>query len=405
MPAGVASSETVEVAVVGGGPAGFAAGIACALSGIETALIAPRAEGDNRTTALLTGSVTALEGLGVWSRCRERAAPLAAMRIVDDRGGLLRAPEVLFRAEEIGLSAFGHNVENRCLMAALAARAAVLPTLRLVDRAVTELVHENAARKIVLQGDQTLRAKLVIGADGRESLCRRAAGIAIDRWSYPQVALTCNLAHGRPHHGVSTEFHTAAGPFTLVPLPGQRSSLVWVVGPAVGERLGALDDVEFSAAVERQAHSLLGKMRVEGPRAAFLLSGQTARRLAGDRIALVGEAAHVMPPIGAQGFNLGLRDVAALVELLVEARRRGGDPGGSELLQRYENRRRIDVRSRTAAIDLLNRSLLTDFIPLQGLRGFGLYLMDRIGPLRRMLMREGIASRFDEPKLMRGEPL
>jgi 2-octaprenyl-6-methoxyphenol hydroxylase len=177
-----------------------------------------------------------------------------------------------------------------------------------------------------------------------------------------------------------------------------------VVDPAEAEHLGALDAPALSAELERRAHSILGKVSVEQGRGVFPLATQTARSFARNRIALVGEAAHVIPPIGAQGLNLGLRDAATIGELVVEARRDGGDAGAPGLLAEYDRRRRADVTSRAFAVDALNRSLLSDFLPVQGARGFGLYLLDRIAPLRRAVMREGVEPAA-QPRLMRGEAL
>jgi len=247
------------------------------------------------------------------------------------------------------------------------------------------------------------RVRLVIGADGRRSLCRAAAGIGTHERAYPQTALTLNLAHARPHDDTSTEFHTESGPFTLVPLPGRRSSLVCVVDPARAAALAAVDDAELAAEIERRAHSLFGTMRVEQSRGVFPLTVETADAVVGRRTALVGEAAHVVPPIGAQGLNLGLRDGATIAEIVADARRDGLDIGAAEVLHRYETQRRADVTTRAIAVDLLNRSLLTDFMPAQGVRGLALYLVDRIGPLRRALMREGVAPAASQPRLMRGE--
>ena len=204
------------------------------------------------------------------------------------------------------------------------------------------------------------------------------------------MALACNVAHTRPHRDTSTEFHTEAGPFTVVPLPGQRSSLVWVTPPAEASGLADLSDDELSAEIERRSHSILGKIVVEPGRSLFPLAIETARRLAAPRVVLVGEAAHVIPPIGAQGLNLGLRDAATVGELVVEAHRDGRDLGGEDLTGGYERTRRADVMTRTVGVDLLNRSLLSGFLPLQGARGLGLLLLDRIGPLRRAVMREGV---------------
>ena len=393
---------TAEVAVIGGGPAGLVAAIALATAGVDTLLIAPPVEPDHRTTALLAGSVTALETLGVWPACVPHAAPLRKIRLIDATQRLIRAPEVLFSAAEIDLDAFGHNIENRHLIAALEARATVLKLPRIAGAALS--IASDDAGVTIKHSDGEARAKLVIGADGRRSLCRTAAGIGTNNQrAYRQTALTLNLAHARPHDDTSTEFHTESGPFTLVPLPGRRSSLVCVLDPAHAAELAAMNDAELSHEIECRAHSLLGAMAVEPGRGIFPLAIETADCFARDRIALVGEAAHLVPPIGAQGLNLGLRDGATIAELVAEALRQNIDIGAPQVLARYDTQRRADILSRSIAVDLLNRSLLTDFLPAQGARGLSLYLVDRIGPLRRALMREGVAPAASQPRLMRGE--
>jgi len=397
-------THSVEVAVVGGGPAGLTAAVALAAAGVETALISKTPPPDNRTTALWSASVAAMEALEAWPLCQADSAPLTAIRLIDDTRRLIRAPEVTFEAREIGLAAFGHNIANRHLVAALDQRAAGLPSLRRIEAAVTAVEPDDTGVTIRLDNGAAIEARLVVGADGRKSLCRQAAAIGTDRRDYPQAALTLNLAHARPHNGISTEFHTESGPFTLVPLPGLRSSLVCVTEPDEAEQLAALDAVALSAEIERRAHSILGKMEVEDGRGLFPLGVETARSFAARRIALTGEAAHVIPPIGAQGLNLGLRDVATICELVVEAKRDGRDAGGDDLLARYDRMRRADVTGRTVAVDMLNRSLLSDFLPVQASRGLGLYLIDRIAPLRRALMREGVEPAA-QPRLMRGEAL
>jgi len=397
-------ADTVEVAVIGGGPAGLTAAVALASAGVTTALVAKRPPPDNRTTALLSGSVAALEALDVWPMCRAQSAALTAIRLIDDTRRLVRAPEVLFEAGEIGLEAFGHNIQNRDLLAALEQRAAALPALRRIETAAVAIEPADSGVTVRLEDGGTLVAHLVIGADGRKSICRAAAGIETERRNYPQAALTLNLAHTRPHKGVSTEFHTESGPFTLVPLPGLRSSLVCVAAPDEAERLAELDAATLSAEIERRSHSILGKITVEDGRGLFPLGVETAQSFARNRIALVGEAAHIIPPIGAQGLNLGLRDAATISELVVEARRDSDDVGSTDMLAAYERLRRADVTSRALAVDALNRSLLSDFLPVQGARGFGIYLLDRIAPLRRAVMREGVEP-ATQPRLMRGEAL
>jgi len=254
---------------------------------------------------------------------------------------------------------------------------------------------------VTLGNATRLRCRLVVGADGHDSMCRAAAGIAVTRRRYPQVALTYTLAHARPHHDVSTEFHTAEGPFTLVPLPGLRASLVCVVGKTAALRLAALSGAALDAEIERRSHSILGKTRVEPGHGAFPLATATAARFAANRVALVGEAAHLVPPIGAQGLNLGLRDAAMIAEIAGDIHHAGGDIGDGRATAEYDRRRRADVASRTLAVDLLNRSLLADFVVVQGLRGLALYALARIGPLRRAIMREGVKPAAAMPRLMR----
>jgi 2-octaprenyl-6-methoxyphenol hydroxylase len=381
-----------DVAIVGGGPAGLSAAIALAQAGANTALIARRAPyADNRTTALLGASVDFLETLGVWPRCRDKAAALTTMRLVDDTGRLIRAPEVRFSCEEIGLEAFGHNIENRTLMAALEERAAESSNLIRFDDEAAAVVAEYAAVSIRTGNGTLISTRLVVGADGRHSLCREAAGIEVTKRELLQSALTFNIGHSRPHRNISTEFHTPQGPCVFVPLPGDRCSVVWVTNPREAERLMALGDDELSEAAEKQAHSILGRVKVEAGRNLFPLAIERPRQFARNRIVLVGEAAHVIPPIGAQGLNLGLRDGADIADIVREALAADEDPGATAALQRYDFKRRADVLSRTLAIDLANRSLLSDLLPMQSIRAAGLHLIGSIGPLRRLAMREGLA--------------
>jgi 2-octaprenyl-6-methoxyphenol hydroxylase len=383
---------TFDTVVVGGGPAGLTAAVALADTGARTALLARRAPyADNRTTALLGASVDLLDRLDVWRRCQDSAAPLRVMRLVDDTGRLIRAPEVRFVSEEIGLEQFGYNVENRTLVAALEARAVELPNLTRIDDEATTVVPEDSVVAIVTRQDKTLGGRLVVGADGRQSLCREAAGIEMHRRDLHQAAITFNIGHSRPHRSISTEFHTPQGPCVLVPLPGDRCSVVWVTSSAEADRLSALSDQELSEAIEAQSHSILGRTTVEPGRHKFPLAIERPAQIAKNRIALVGESAHVVPPIGAQGLNMGMRDAADLANIVQEALGLGEDPGSPQVLQRYAAARRSDISSRTFAIDVANRSLLSDLLPVQTARAAGLHLIGALGPLRRLAMREGLA--------------
>ena len=402
-----ARSLNCDVAIVGAGPAGLTAAIALACNGADAVCAGPPfnpdpARPDTRTTALLRGSVQLLKNIGVWPYCAAEAAPLDAIRIFDETGHLLRAPEVEFRAAELGFEAFGFNIPNQSLVAALLRRGSELARLRLVETSGADAVEPGAdAIRVHLVEQASIEARLVAGADGRNSICRRAAHIDTIGWSYDQSAIACNFEHTSPHGNVSNEFHHPAGPFTTVPLPGNSSSLVWVERPTVVERLMGLSDESFREALESRLQGLLGRVAGLGPRAAFPLSGLTARRFARSRIALIGEAAHVIPPIGAQGLNLGFRDAAHLAELVGRALDQNADPGGESVLHAYDRARRSDVVGRTLAVDLLNRSLLSSFLPIQLARGFGLHLLNALSPLRRYVMRQGLDAESELPDLMR----
>jgi 2-octaprenyl-6-methoxyphenol hydroxylase len=381
-------AERHDVVVVGAGPAGLTAALALRQAGLDCVCVGPVPrpdQPDRRTTALLDASVRLLdERLDLWRDLRPLAAPLRSLRIIDRTGRLLRAPDMMFEAGEINAEAFGYNIPNADLLARL---LEALGDGMIASAGATALHTQPDGVRIDLAEGRSLTARLVVGADGRNSLCRESAGIAIRSWSYDQTAMVCNFRHGRPHRDACTEFHFRAGPFTLVPLPGQASSLVWVENKAAAAELTAADPASFAAEIWERTEGLLGDIVELGPRAAFPLSALVADRLTAERLALIGETAHVMPPIGAQGLNLGFRDVIDLVDSVAGA----ADPGRADVLASYERRRRADVWSRTVAADLLNRTLTSDFPGVQLARGLGLTALSLAGPLRRAAMRQGMS--------------
>ena len=390
----------VDVAVVGAGPAGLATGLAMAELGLKAAVIGPPADPrDGRSAALFQGSIQLLKRVGAWPLIESAAEPLDAIRLVDATEALFRAPEVTFEAREIGAEAFGYNVPNSVLTAALEQLAAKRLT-RVVTPAVTAIEIGTQTVRLVTENAGTISAPLLAAADGRASSSRLAAGIETRSWSYDQAAVVCGFSHSRQHKRISTEFHRRSGPLTVVPGPGQTSNLVWVETPDEARRLEAYSDLEFAAALAHQLSGLLGTLSGFSPRRVFPLSGQTAVMLGKNRVALVGEAGHVMPPIGAQGLNLSLRDAATLAEIAATARDAGEDIGGPTVLARYDSARRPDVTSRIWTIDLLNRSLISSFAPVHYLRGLGLFALSTLSPLRRYVMRDGMSPESSMPLLM-----
>jgi len=377
-----------EVAVIGGGLAGMIAVVALARGGRNVALVAPPSpKEDRRTTALMDQSIRFLDRLTLWEKLRPAAAPLISMRIIDGTNRLLRAPTTSFRSAEVGLEAFGYNFPNKALMDVLEAAVAAEGNITRFTVMAETIGIASEAVTIKLSGGEEISADFVIGADGRKSKLRETAGIDVHTWSYPQSAMVLNFAHTLPHQNISTEFHTEHGPFTQVPLPGNRSSLVWVQNPSDATARIELSLAELGNVVEERMQSILGKVDVEEGVQIWPLSGMMAHRFGKGRIALIGEAAHVFPPIGAQGLNLSLRDIMALTDLLCA---RAELPIPSDAGSSFDRKRRVDIMTRTASVDLLNRSLLSGFLPVQMLRAAGLHILSAIPPLRNIVMREGI---------------
>lgn len=381
--------ERFDIAVAGNGLAGRIAAIALERLGYTVALIGPVVDSqDGRTTALMDQSIAFLEGLGVWDALAGRSAALKTMQIIDGTGRLFRAPTVPFRASEIGLDAFGYNFPNAAALEVLANIISANDRIHQIQGRISSAEFRPESVVLTPEDEGMVEAGFVVAADGRKSVLREAAGISVRRWSYPQTAVVLNFAHTIPHGNVSTEFHTPTGPFTQVPLPGMRSSLVWVQAPDEAEAFLALSNEEIARRIEMRMQSMLGKVTLEGKAQGWPLSGMTAQRFGKGRLALIGEASHAFPPIGAQGLNLSLRDIMALGDLLGQKR----DHEGPEAVgDAFDRKRRPDVLSRTASVDLLNRSLLSNFLPVQLVRAAGLHLLDLLPPLRNLVMQEGVA--------------
>ncbi len=395
-----------DVAVVGTGPSGLVAALALAQVGAEVVAIGPAPApsaraGETRTAALLTSSIDLLKSLGVWERLAGHAAPLKAIRIIDASRSLLRAPDIEFKASELGLAAFGYNIANTALTDALYARAQErLPAL--IPASVSNIVLGGSNAVLSVGDGARLAARLVVGADGRRSICRTSAGIGVSERRYEQGAIATSFSHSLPHADVSTELHKEAGSVTTVPLlDPHASSLIWVGPSAEIAALMQLDAERFGDALSERLGGLLGAIDNVGARTEFPVAGLSADRLAAKRIVLVGEAAHILPPIGAQGLNLGFRDAAALADCVAEALARRGDPGGDDVLEAYMRARRLDIMTRTLGVDLMSRALLTSLPPLQAARGIVLHGLKSLPPLRRAVMRVGLSPPTELPSLMR----
>ncbi len=400
--------QSFDVLVAGAGATGLTTAIALAREGRSVGIVGKLDTANTgRTVALMDGSLRLIQALGLGPRLEPHCCPLNVMRLVDDTGSLLRTPPVDFVATEVGLPAFGKNIENAVLIAELAAAARDMPNISLIEDLISDFKYSEESVEITTKSGEVLQGLLLVAADGRMSPARAAAGISVKTTPYAQTALTLLTTHTRAHENVSTEFHTRAGPCTLVPLPSQpgkphRASLVWMMSPREARRRHALSDAALALEIERQLHSLVGTMTVDSDRGLYPMSSMRVAALTATRLALVGDAAHGFPPIGAQGLNLGLRDVAHLVDCL----ERASDPGAPQGLATYAARRRADIDTRTVGVDTLNRALLDHSPMMDALRGMGLMALASIGPLRRLAMRQGIMPdgklQGPIPRLMRG---
>jgi len=392
VPRREARDITTEIAIIGGGLVGLAAGLALAGLGFATTVVERRrgkAQDDGRTTALLAPAVAFLDRLGVWETAALEATPLERLVLVNCLKGETPADgrSAAFAAGEIGRSAFGWNVANHRLLAGLEAAAEATPNLvRHTGESLEAAGFDASGARLTLTSGRKLRAELAVAADGARSRLREEAGIAAPERDHGQTAIATRFAHSRPHDNTSFELHRPGGPLTTVPLPGRWSSLVWSNGEAVTAELMAGDDAAFAAALGERLSPYLGEIGAVARRHTFPLVTRLAERLTGPHLVVIGEAAHVLSPIGAQGLNLSLRDVEVLRAVMGEALTRGLSPGDPRPLEAYARRRRFDTAARVRGIDLLARSAATAFPPVRLARELGFALVDGVAPLKQSLM-------------------
>jgi 2-octaprenyl-6-methoxyphenol hydroxylase len=401
-----------DIVISGGGMVGLSLGLALAQGGFRTAVadIAPTAtqlapEFDGRVSALAYASIRMYRALGVWDALAKDAQPIREILVTDGAPGRAASPFSLhFDAAEVGAAELGAIVENRHIRAALAARAMSEKNLTLIaPAAVKSITPESGSVTAALGNGETVRATLAIAADGRVSPLRDAAGIKTIGWSYPQTGIVATVEHERPHHGVAYEHFLPAGPFAILPMTGNRSSLVWTEEKAKAPALLALDETRFNEELARRFGAHLGAVKAAGPRWSYPLSFHIARDFVKPRFALAGDCAHGIHPIAGQGLNLGLKDAAALAEVLLDAARLGQDIGALDVLKRYERWRRFDSVTLAASTDALNRLFSNDIAPLRALRDIGMGIVDSIGPARRFFMRHAGGDVGKLPRLMKGE--
>jgi len=395
---------TTDIVVAGGGIAGLTATAALAARGFDVVCVEPTApaaaptddNADLRSTAFLDPSIDLLKEAGLWDRLAAHATDLVTMRLCDAGGTANEIRETAdFSAPELGRARFGCNLPNWLLRQEMSAALDRMPNVTLMSGArVTNMLARTAHVILRLSNGRTIQAALAVAADGRDSFLRHAAGIGVSTWRYGQKALAFAVSHPLPHTNISTEIHRTGGPFTLVPLPDRNgvphSAVVWMAtGPDACD-LHQLDQKAFETALNTRACNVLGPLRLASPRALWPIVSQRARHLCGPRLALIAEAAHVVPPIGAQGLNMSLADIATLRDLVSAARDSGQDIGAPPVLTRYHRTRYPDIVARVSAIDALNRAALAQTPALRDIRRQGLAFLARTPPLRQTAMRAGL---------------
>lgn len=408
-----------DVVIVGGGLNGATLALALAGAGFSATLIdsepgQPNRDRpfDGRSYAIALGSQRMLATLGLWDGLAPDSQPILQIKASDGRAGQGAAPFFLhFDHAELEEGPMGFMVEDRHLRPALMAAVAKHPTIRHLTgvRVTAQGMGRTQSVWVQLDGGdvagQTVTARLLIGADGRRSGVAQRAGIGRMAWGYGQTALVCAIEHTRPHHGTAHQFFMPAGPLAILPLPGNRASIVWSEKDTVAADILALPDPEFLTVLQPRFGDFLGNFQQIGARYSYPLGLSLAKSLTGPRLALVGDAAHGVHPIAGQGLNLGLRDIAALAEVLTEARRRGEDIGQANTLARYQQWRRFDVAALAMVTDGCNNLFSNDNPVLRPLRDLGMGVISALPNLRRRLMREAAGLTGDLPRLMRGIPL
>ena len=353
----------------------------------------------------MINSTYLLSHLGVWQACLNSCEPLKALRLIDDCNRVVRAPDCYFKAGEVGLPAFAYNIRQQDLNQVLITKTQHHPAIHWHENElVADIDPQPQTVALRTQTNKNFTFDLIIGADGRRSLCRKAANIEEYSTQYNQTAIACNFTHQLSHGQTSTEFHRPHGPMTFVPMQGTQSSLVWSLPPHEAEQLMGVGDERFMDTLFEHSHAILGAIKKVGPRAAFPVSLLGVRTFAQNKIALIGEAAHVLPPIGAQGLNLGIRDIALLYDCLNPHSNLPQTATLDQRLALYNSNRRSDVWSRTLVVDMLNRSLLSSFLPFSLMRSFGLQALNQFSFLRKMFINEGLKPKHLTPSLLQETP-